>query len=315
MSETRRQRQAITILVMVTLFWGVSFPWVRSWLEAAADCPGGVGLASLTLIILRMVLALVLLAAWHWRGFTLATWQEHGSGTLVGVVFGVGFLLQVVGMATTTPAMSAFFTSLACGWAPLLAWALLGMRLRLLTLVGLGVALGGTAVLTNGDWHLGIGEWLTLVASLLFAGQILLVDRLGRLVRADHMTVGFFGAVTLMSTVGAIPMAGQAGFGVYLTWLGRMLLDRDVLLTLLGLAILPTALSFHWMNTYQPQVPAQRAALIYLLEPVFAAFFSVCWGYDRVTGPLLLGGGLILAGNLLVELPALLRVRPSEVEA
>jgi drug/metabolite transporter (DMT)-like permease len=332
MSETRRQRQAIVVLMLVTLFWGVSFPWVRSWMEASvppedaglketatspplkpralvASCPGGVVLTSLTLIALRMVLALALLAAWHRRGFTAATWREHGCGALVGVFFGVGFLLQVIGLATTTPALSAFFTSLACGWTPLLAWAVLGMRPKLLTLLGLGVALGGTAVLTGENWQLGVGEWLTIVASLLFAGQILLVDQLGRRVRADHITVGFFGSVAVMSLAGALPLVAQAGFGACVTWLGQMLQDRDVLLTLLALAILPTALSFHLMNVYQPQLPAHRAALIYLLEPVFAAIFSVFLGYDRVTVLLLLGGGLILVGNLLVELPALLRVR------
>jgi drug/metabolite transporter (DMT)-like permease len=64
------------------------------------------------------------------------------------------------------------------------------------------------------------------------------------------------------------------------------------------------------MNTYQPQVSPSRAALIYLLEPVFSSVFSVWLGYDQVTVPLLLGGGLILAGNLLVEVPGWLRSRP-----
>jgi drug/metabolite transporter (DMT)-like permease len=315
MSETRQQRLAISILVVVTLFWGISFPWVTSWQKHAVGCPGGVILASLTLIALRMVLALFLLAAWHWRGFTEATWREHAYGAVVGVVFGFGFLLQVMGMATTSPAMSAFFTSLACAWTPLLGWAVLGTRVRHVTLLGIGVALSGTALLAGGEWHLGIGEWLTIAASVLFAGQILLIDRLGRLVRADHLTVGFFGAVALLSFAGAIPLAAEAGVSDSLNWLGRMLSDQNLLLILLGLAILPTALSFHLMNIYQPQVPAHRAALIYLLEPVFAAIFSVCLGYEPLTGPLLLGGSLILAGNVLVELPGLLRGRPTVVPA
>jgi drug/metabolite transporter (DMT)-like permease len=64
------------------------------------------------------------------------------------------------------------------------------------------------------------------------------------------------------------------------------------------------------MNTYQPQVPASRAALIYLLEPVFTSIVSVAVyyttgaeGYDKLTLPLLLGGALVLAGNVLVEAP------------
>jgi drug/metabolite transporter (DMT)-like permease len=63
------------------------------------------------------------------------------------------------------------------------------------------------------------------------------------------------------------------------------------------------------MNRYQPHVSAGRAALIYLLEPVFATAFSVAWGHDPLTARLFLGGGLILAGNLLIEVPYWVRRR------
>ena len=86
-----------------------------------------------------------------------------------------------------------------------------------------------------------------------------------------------------------------------------MLARPAVLRDLALLVLLPTVLAFHWMNRYQPRVSAGRAALIYLLEPVFAAAFSVMWGHDELTGRLFLGGGLILAGNLLIEVPYWLR--------
>jgi drug/metabolite transporter (DMT)-like permease len=54
-------------------------------------------------------------------------------------------------------------------------------------------------------------------------------------------------------------------------------------------------------------VPASRAALIYLLEPVFAAVLSIVIGHDSVTGRLVLGGAIIICGNALVELPLWIR--------
>ena len=54
----------------------------------------------------------------------------------------------------------------------------------------------------------------------------------------------------------------------------------------------------------QNSILAARVALIYLLEPIFGALFSVLLGHDKVTAWLVVGGGLILGGNLLVELPA-----------
>jgi drug/metabolite transporter (DMT)-like permease len=78
---------------------------------------------------------------------------------------------------------------------------------------------------------------------------------------------------------------------------------------LAALTVFPTALAFYWMNVFQPRVSASRAALVYLLEPVFAAAVSVATGHDRWTVELVTGGGLIVAGNLFVELPAWLRER------
>jgi drug/metabolite transporter (DMT)-like permease len=57
------------------------------------------------------------------------------------------------------------------------------------------------------------------------------------------------------------------------------------------------------MNVYQPKVAASRAALIYLLEPVWAALFSLIWGHDSFSSYLIAGGILILVGNLIVEVP------------
>jgi drug/metabolite transporter (DMT)-like permease len=79
--------------------------------------------------------------------------------------------------------------------------------------------------------------------------------------------------------------------------------DRLVLCDLALLTLFSTVLATHWLVIYQPRVPANRAAVIYLLESVFAAAFAILWGYDRVTLPLALGGTLIVTGVLLVELP------------
>jgi drug/metabolite transporter (DMT)-like permease len=91
------------------------------------------------------------------------------------------------------------------------------------------------------------------------------------------------------------------------TWLLDILQQPAVARDVLLLTILSTIVATHLMSTYQPRVSASRAALIYLLEPVFAAVVSIIVGHDTVTGRLLLGGALILGGNALVELPLWIR--------
>ena len=144
-----------------------------------------------------------------------------------------------------------------------------------------------------------------------FAVAILLLDRLGRTARAGHLTVGLLTATGLAPlVVGGVWTTLGPGVGTWLGWTATMLQTPPVLRDVLLLTVFCTVLAFHWMMTYQPRVSASRAALIYLLEPVFGSAFSITLGHDPLTGHLLLGGTLILGGNLLVEFPSWLRERP-----
>jgi drug/metabolite transporter (DMT)-like permease len=302
------------MLLAVTFLWGFSFPLVKNWLNAAGAtaCPGGEVGAILTLIALRTTLALVVLAIFQPQLFFRPTWREHAIGALIGTFNFLGFGLQVWGLNFTSPALSAFFTSLGSAWVPLLSFVFFRIAVGPLTLVGLCLAIGGAGVLAKIDaesgWRLGWGEQLNLFASVIFAVLIVLLDRLGKGVRPGHLTVGF-----LMATgVPALLLAGGwaitgPGMGPWLLWTATMLESPWILGDIALLTVGCTVLAFHWFTVYQPRVSASRAALIYLFEPVFASILSILWHHDRPTLRLAIGGGLILGGNLLVELPGWFR--------
>jgi drug/metabolite transporter (DMT)-like permease len=301
------------MLVIVTILWGLSFPLMKNWQDAADECPGGKSVASCTLIALRMILALLVLALVRPRLFVRPSRREHQIGLLIGTIFFLGFMLQVRGLASTTPALSGFITSFGSAWVPLLAWVWFRLAPAPLTLLGMGLGVVGTVVLGMADWeggHWGEGEGLTLLASWLFAVEVLLLDRLGRTIQSAHLTVPFLALSGVLAfLVAAISAAGEAGVGAWLAWTAHMLQKAAILRDVCLLTLLSTVLAFHWMNVYQPRVAANRAALIYLLEPVFSAVFSLIGGHDDLSLRLVVGGGLILGGNFLVELPAWLRSR------
>jgi drug/metabolite transporter (DMT)-like permease len=300
--------RAEAALVVVTFLWGMSFPWMRRWQDAAAGCPGGPLLSGLTLIALRMALASALVLLLQPRLLTRATRREHAAGAAIGLAFGVGFALQVWGIASTMPSRSAFFTSLCCAWTPLFGWVFFRLPVGLLQLVGLALGLAGAACFVEEDWRLGFGDTLTLAASLFFAAQLLLLDRLGRGVDSARATPAFFAMTGALAGAGGLA-AAAAGDGVaaWGRWLAGMLADRAIARDVFLMALLPTFAAFWLMNRYQPRIAANRAALIYLLEPVFTAIISVSLGFEGLTGPLLVGGLLILTGNVVVEVAGWLR--------
>src|SRR5262249_43832931 len=140
-------RRATLMLVLSTVLWGWSFSLVKNWQQAAAACPGGDLLASLTLLAVRAFLALLILAVVRPRLVWRPTRRAYAATLLIAVPFFVGFTLQVWGLAWTSPALSAFVTSLASAWVPVFAFVGLRARAAWLTLLGLAAGIAGTAVL------------------------------------------------------------------------------------------------------------------------------------------------------------------------
>jgi len=300
------------MLVFITLLWGLSFSLMKNWHLASGSCPGGPPVAGLTMVALRMFLALAVLAVVLPRLFFAPSRREFAIGFLLGLINSLGFVFQVTGLAWTSPALSAFVTSLASAWVPLLMFVFFRVSVHRLTLIGLIVGIAGAAVLgiqSNQEGHgpelaFGWGEILTFVSTWFFALVIVFLDRFGRGVESAHFTVAFLagtglpalGIVAGMTTV-------RSETAAWSDWTSAMLQQPMIWRDLGLLTLLCAVLPFHWFNVYQPRVPASRAALIYLLEPVFASLFSLFWGHDTLALPLLVGGSLILAGNALVEVP------------
>jgi drug/metabolite transporter (DMT)-like permease len=314
-AETAKIRQseafAAAMLVAACLCWAAFFSLAKNWQEAARACPGGELTASLTLLGLRTVLALAIFAVWKPRLFLRPSGHELRVGLLLGTLNCLGNIFQVWGLASTTPALSGFFTSLASLWVPILAFFWLRLPVARAARVGivLGVAgLGLLGIRQEQSWSIGFGDGLTVLSSLAFAFLILGLDRLGRTVSSARLTllmITFTGLPTLFLAVGVALWQGE--LLPWLIWLGAIMRQPAVVRDVLLLTLLSTMLATHLMSTYQPRVSASRAALIYLLEPVFAAALSVWLGHDELSGRLVLGGALILSGNALVELPLWIR--------
>lgn len=304
----RSEAFAALMLVVACLCWGGFFSLAKNWQNAAAQCPGGSLVASLTLLGIRPVLALIVFAVVRPQLFRQPTRREWLLGGFLGLLNFSGNVFQVWGLSATSPALSAFFTSLASLWVPVIGLAALRTSVAGATWIGLSVGIAGVAVLLGIDpsqgWHIGRGEALTALSSLIFAVFILSLDRVGRRVRSGQLTLALIAVGGLPGLPLAVGLSARgAGVGEWLAWLGAMLSDRYVLRDVLLLTVLSTVLATFLMGTFQPRVLASRAALIYLLEPVFAAVISVLAEHDAVTQRLVIGGLLILGGNALAELP------------
>jgi drug/metabolite transporter (DMT)-like permease len=307
------------MLVLANLFWGLSFPLIKAIaFEHQHLLPASSSwFITACMLAPRFVLAAAILAVWK-RGTLLGVSRlEVRQGVGLALFAVLGMVFQNDGLQYTSASTSAFLTQIYAILIPL--WlALRRRRLPPATVwISCALVLSGVAVLARldvRDLHLGRGEIETLVSSLFFMGQILLLDRPEFLAnRPVQMTFVMFvaEAVASLVLVGAT-LPRLAAIPVLLAsapWLGFTL----------ALTLICTVGAFTIMNTWQPRITATEAGLIYCLEPLFASclalflpgLFARWAGFtypnETLTVNLLLGGGLITAANLLIQLKPLPR--------
>ena len=142
---------AVGVLVFCCVLWGWSFPTMqyasRAFDTHAIGHPHPVALESLAsralLNGLRFLVAGLLYALITLKGQRKFSRAETVGGMVVGVLFGCGMLLQVLGLAWARPSVSGFLTSMAVVFAPMAQAWILRRPVAGATWVAVGLALAG----------------------------------------------------------------------------------------------------------------------------------------------------------------------------
>jgi drug/metabolite transporter (DMT)-like permease len=211
-----------------------------------------------------------------------------------------GFVFQMIGLDGISPAVSAFLTSLYVIFTALiLAWFSGKLQSRNLLFGVFLATIGAGYIQGPPQLHYDIAEWLTILCALMFGGHIIFTDISTK--RVSPIGLGF--TSILISTIICLLL-----FNIFLfSEIGEvdiigLLRDIDFLLPLLLSSIFGTFAALVLVNTYQKYLNPVRAAILYGLEPVWATLFSIYLDMTEFTFWLILGGSLLLIGNLIAEL-------------
>lgn len=262
------------MLLAAAFFWGWTFPVVK---EAIGVMPVFAFLA------LRFALAAALLAALLRRVPSAAAWRQGG---FLGALLFLSFAFQTLGLERTSAANCAFITGLNVVWVALFFGR--GAAVWAVVLP----AMGGLWLLTAPDYGADgtrerlVGDALTLVCSGFIAWHIAALAR----VRGDASSGEL--AVVQFAVVAAASAAASWGWG-------EAALPRvwnETLLFALAVTVLGATIFAFWVQThYQRFTSPVRAALIFIMEPVFAAAFAVAFYDEALSSSAAGGAALILA--------------------
>lgn len=277
-ADRRTARLAALALVAVTAIWGSTFAISKDLIERlpVTDYLG-----------LRFLVAAAVVAAVRPRLLRRLDAATVRTGVWLGLLYAAAQLLQFVGLQHTSPSASAFVVSLYVVFTPLMAAVLLRSRPDREALLGTALATVGVAVMSLRGGAIGSGELLTAASAAIYAAHILAMARWSRpgaafaLTFVQLLTMGAVLSLVALEDGLQVPAAADVPAFLYLTVIAA------------GVALLVQT----WA---QGHLPATQAAVLMVLEPVWAALFALILWSEQLGLRTVVGGLLILSAMLLV---------------
>lgn len=218
------------------------------------------------------------------------------AGALAGLALALGYLLQMAGMTETTAATGGLLAGLIVPLVGAGGFLFFGARLSARVLAGLALAIAGIAAIC---WPAGEGDGRTdtvrgillqVGSSASYAAHVLLLTHYGRNTPIAALTVWQLVIVALAGTATAAASGFEAAGVEIVAW------DAKLLLLVAYLGVLASAVGIGVQAKVQHRIPPNHLALLFALQPLFAALAGWAMLDDPLGVPQLLGGSLIVLG-------------------
>ncbi|MDP4083511.1 MAG: DMT family transporter [Bacillota bacterium] len=281
-------------LLLVTLVWGTTFVLVQNAIGS---------LQPFSFNGIRFFSAAILLILWlvffERKQLKKVDKKLIQSGVILGFWLFLGYATQTIGLLYTTSSKAGFITGLSVVLVPLFSMILFKQTLSKNAILGVLIATIGLFLLTTTDLTaLNIGDAFVFICAIAFAMQIIVTGKYSDKYPTLLLTI------IQISTVSILSIISSFLFEDWKTMINpSILFSKDVFMAILVTSIFATALAFLVQTNFQKYTTTTRVALIFAMEPVFAAITGYFWAHDRLTYSALFGCLLIFLGMIFAELP------------
>lgn len=243
---------------------------------------------------IRFLLAFTLLLILFFKRIRKTNRKTFAAGAVMGCLYFLVMTAELNGLKRTSSGNVSFLENTAIVIVPLLQAVLLRRFPRWKAVICALLCLIGVGFLTIGSgMAFGAGEMFCMLAAFLYACAILTTDRLthGNIdaLASGIVQVGMIGALSL--TASLLFEAPRLPSGM-LEWTGIVML-----------AVVCSGFGFTLQPVAQSGTTAERAGMFCALNPMVATILGIVFLHEAFTVQSAVGGGLILAGILISELP------------
>ncbi|MBN2425898.1 MAG: DMT family transporter [Calditrichaceae bacterium] len=270
-------------LMSITVFWGTTFIISKLILT---DIPVSLYLA-IRLVLAALILNFIIIKSYHKINRIVLR-----DSIILGFLMFFTFFFQMKGIIHTTASNAGFITGLSVILVPIIGFIFLKTKPALNVIIGIFLALAGLLLLTGADpSHWNQGDILVLICSffaalhIIYTGMVSIKHDVYLLTGIQVATAGILSMTILMAAPFDFSMVSFSHLG-----------------GLLYLALFGTIYAYLMQTAMQRHTTPARTALIFALEPLFAALFAMAFSLERLTSLQWTGGILIVLSMILAEI-------------
>ncbi len=277
------QGKANILMVIVTMFWGLSYTFMVMGLEV---------LEAYNVVALRCLIAFIIAGLIFLPKMLRVNKKTIFYASIQGaLLFGV-FALSIIGLKTTSAGNAGFLLSLTVVLVPIFT-SFLEKRLpsRAVSFAIVATMIGITVLTLKESLSFQTGDILVAIAAVCYSVYLILNSKFTRDVESISYGVYQLGVAGVLGAIFTLAFEAPQLPTTTIGWVA-----------ILGLGIICSAFCFVAQAVVQQYTSPTHTGLIFSLEPIFAALFALVFLGEGLTTQLLIGGAFILVGNFVAQM-------------
>lgn len=278
-----KQVKAELLLILVTLFWGVSLILLKVCFKEMKE---------FNILALRFGLGFITAAAVFYKRLLRSDMRTVKYSLVLGILLFAGYICSTFGAYYTTASNAGFLVSLSVVVVPLTTMLLLKNKVEKRVLAGAVLATAGIGLLTLGNqFSMNKGDLLCIASTGFFSAHIIITDKWTKEVDSISLAIlqiGFVGVFSLIFS----EMTENTGLPH----------SKEAWTAIIGLSIFCTAAGIIVQSTAQKYVTPSHVGIIFSLEPAFNAVFAYLILGEVLSVRGYIGAAVLFASILITEL-------------
>jgi len=269
-------------LILVSLIWGSTFFLIKDTVETVNEN---------LIVFSRCVIAFIVMFVYQVFKNRKALFDTKGIiyGTVLGILLAVTYTSQTIGLKLTSTGHSAFITSSAVIAVPFILFAFYKIKIFKIDILAVLIVFVGLFLLTyDFETNINMGDVITIITAISCALHIVVAGRSVKKANTLTLVTYQFLAASIVSLAAWIFSDSMSiNMSIKAAW------------SLLYLGVIGTLFCYFISVWVQQFVSSLKVALVFSLEPVFAAVFGFLFLREILNLKELIGASLILGGVIL----------------